>query len=415
MSFEHVKTEWQPSVVDKILNLDGQIANHLVDPDEVVAFVEQRLPVFKEIARTDRVYFTALERIELAKAVGGVPSAQARARRDRLRRPDRARGAGRDRAPRDRRRSTATGSPRCCSTSTRTPTSPRPSSCARCSRGGHPVTAVGDPDQNIYAWRGASLSNLFDFPTDFPKADGSPAERLPLFTNFRSGARILHAADTIIAPLPAAQRPDPDKRLVPFGPNGEGEVTVTSHRDELTEARAIAERVMALHEGAHAAEGVVPTGSGSSWSEIAVLCRTSRLFFLLQQTFAEREHPGRDRWARRPVAHARGRRGHGVRARSQRRDGERGARPHPHGPPLPGRLQGPRARRLAGPRARTTPGVTRAATTRRRRSCSPRRSSISTRSRGSATRAARDSRSSAPSCRPCASTRAGPCRSSSAR
>ena len=56
MTFEHVKTEWQPSVVDKILNLDGQIANHLVDPDEVVAFVEARLPVFKEIARTDRVY-----------------------------------------------------------------------------------------------------------------------------------------------------------------------------------------------------------------------------------------------------------------------------------------------------------------------------------------------------------------------
>ena len=29
---------------------------------------------------------------------------------------------------------------------------------------GHPVTAVGDPDQNIYAWRGASLYNLLDFP-----------------------------------------------------------------------------------------------------------------------------------------------------------------------------------------------------------------------------------------------------------
>jgi DNA helicase-2/ATP-dependent DNA helicase PcrA len=145
--------------------------------------------------------------------------------------------------------------------------------------GGHPVTAVGDPDQNIYAWRGASLSNLFDFPTDFPAEDGSPAGRLPLFTNFRSGARILHAADTIISPLPANQRPDPHKRLVPFAPNGEGEVTVTSHRDELTEARAIADRVVALHE------------AGSPWSEIAVLCRTSRLFFLLQQTFAEREIP----------------------------------------------------------------------------------------------------------------------------
>ncbi len=68
MEFEHTKTEWQPSVVDKILNLDSQIANHLLEPEQVVAFVEERLPVYKKIARTDRVYYSALERIELAKA-----------------------------------------------------------------------------------------------------------------------------------------------------------------------------------------------------------------------------------------------------------------------------------------------------------------------------------------------------------
>ena len=43
---------------------------------------------------------------------------------------------------------------------------------------------------------------------------------------------------------PRHQRPDPDKRLVPFEPNGEGEVTIASHRDELTEARGIAERIV---------------------------------------------------------------------------------------------------------------------------------------------------------------------------
>jgi DNA helicase-2/ATP-dependent DNA helicase PcrA len=145
--------------------------------------------------------------------------------------------------------------------------------------GGHPVTAVGDPDQNIYAWRGAALSNLLDFPTVFSCSDGTPAPRLPLFTNFRSGARILSAADTVIGPLPANQRPDPEKRLVPFPPNGDGEVTVASHRDELTEAQWVADRIVALHD------------DGARWSEVAVLCRTSRLFFLLQQAFAERDIP----------------------------------------------------------------------------------------------------------------------------
>lgn len=278
MAFEHVKTEWQPSVVDKILNLDGQIANHLVDPDDVVAFVEQRLPVYKQIARTDRVYFTALERVELAKAVGV------------FRRLKRELGVIDFGDQIELAVQVATSHPQvgreyrdrfaAVLLDEYQDTNVAQGKLMRAMFGeGHPVTAVGDPDQNIYAWRGASLSNLFDFPTDFPKSDGTPAERLPLFTNFRSGARILHAADTIISPLPDDQRPDPDKRLVPFPPNGDGEVTVTSHRDELTEARAIADRIVGLHE------------AGSPWNEIAVLCRTSRLFFLLQQTFAEREIP----------------------------------------------------------------------------------------------------------------------------
>ena len=64
------------------------------------------------------------------------------------------------------------------------------------------------------AWRGASLFNLLEFPKQFRKADGVEATKLPLYTNFRSGARILEAADVLIGELPAQQRPDPDKRLV---------------------------------------------------------------------------------------------------------------------------------------------------------------------------------------------------------
>jgi DNA helicase-2/ATP-dependent DNA helicase PcrA len=144
---------------------------------------------------------------------------------------------------------------------------------------GHPVTAVGDPDQNIYAWRGASLYNLIDFPAQFPRLDGSPAARLTLYTNFRSGSRILAAADTLIAPLPADQRPDPDKQLRPHPPNGDGEVHVQRHLDEWAEATTIADRAVSLH------------GNGARWASMAVLCRTSRLFESLQRAFGERSVP----------------------------------------------------------------------------------------------------------------------------
>ena len=277
MTFDHVKTEWQPSVVDKILNLDAQAQNHLVEPDTIVEFCTSRLEALKG-NRSDRAYYSALERIELAKA----SAVFRRLKRDlgvidfgdqielAMRIATTHPEVGQEYRDRfgavllDEYQDTNVAQARL---------------MEALFGGGHPVTAVGDPDQNIYAWRGAALSNLLDFPTVFSCSDGSPAPRLPLFTNFRSGARILSAADTVIGPLPANQRPDPEKRLVPFPPNGEGEVTVASHRDELTEAQWVADRIVALHD------------DGARWSEVAVLCRTSRLFFLLQQAFAERDIP----------------------------------------------------------------------------------------------------------------------------
>ncbi len=68
---------------------------------------------------------------------------------------------------------------------------------------GHPVMAVGDPNQAIYGWRGASVSNILNFDLTFPTVDGE-AHRLPLTVNRRSDRRILDVANRLAAPLLAA-------------------------------------------------------------------------------------------------------------------------------------------------------------------------------------------------------------------
>lgn len=59
------------------------------------------------------------------------------------------------------------------------------------------LTAVGDPIQSIYGWRGASAANLPRFATDFPFADGSPAPTLELSTSWRNPPRTLHVANAV--------------------------------------------------------------------------------------------------------------------------------------------------------------------------------------------------------------------------
>ncbi len=61
------------------------------------------------------------------------------------------------------------------------------------------LTAVGDPIQSIYGWRGASATNLPRFASDFPRADGSPAPTLELRTSWRNPPRALHLANAVSA------------------------------------------------------------------------------------------------------------------------------------------------------------------------------------------------------------------------
>ena len=149
--------------------------------------------------------------------------------------------------------------------------------------GGHPVTAVGDPDQNIYAWRGRVAVEPVRLPDRLPEGRrharraAAAVHELPIGGAHPARGRHDHLA----APAGPASRPRQAARAR-SARTARARSRVTSHRDELTEARAIADRIVACSCSAEPASRV---------AEIAVLCRTSRLFFLLQQTFAEREIP----------------------------------------------------------------------------------------------------------------------------
>lgn len=61
------------------------------------------------------------------------------------------------------------------------------------------LTAVGDPIQSIYGWRGAAATNLPRFTTDFPRSDGTPAPTLELRTSWRNPPRVLQVANAVSA------------------------------------------------------------------------------------------------------------------------------------------------------------------------------------------------------------------------
>ncbi|TMU92517.1 ATP-dependent helicase [Streptomyces sp. DASNCL29] len=143
---------------------------------------------------------------------------------------------------------------------------------------GHPVTAVGDPCQAIYGWRGASVANLDDFPEHFPHADGRPAGRFALSENRRSGGRLLDLANGLAAPLRAMHEGVEALRPAP-GAERDGAVRcalLPTHAEELA---WLADSI------AHLVRTGTPPG------EIAVLCRTAGDFAQIQGALVERDVP----------------------------------------------------------------------------------------------------------------------------
>lgn len=114
---------------------------------------------------------------------------------------------------------------------------------------GPSVTAVGDPCQSIYGWRGASAGNLVRFRTDFPVADGVPADEYGLLTSFRNPAEVLALANAVSEPLRTA----PDAVGVGelrAGPGAvDGDVRVALLPDVATEVGWVADAVAGLWTG----------------------------------------------------------------------------------------------------------------------------------------------------------------------
>jgi ATP-dependent DNA helicase Rep len=120
-------------------------------------------------------------------------------------------------------------------------------------------TAVGDDDQSIYGWRGATLDNLKRLPQDFPTL-----KVIPLEQNYRSTSAILRAANNVIQLNP---------KLFPktlWSDLGEGEpVKVAECDNEEHEAERAVGRLDAIHTG------LVSSGQNADWHNFAILYRAN--------------------------------------------------------------------------------------------------------------------------------------------
>ncbi|MEV4976363.1 UvrD-helicase domain-containing protein [Streptomyces scopuliridis] len=143
---------------------------------------------------------------------------------------------------------------------------------------GHAVTAVGDPCQAIYGWRGASVANLDDFPAHFPYADGRPAARFSLSENRRSGGRLLDLANGLAEPLRAMHEGVEALRPAP-GAERDGGVRCALLRTHAEEIDWLADSIAHL------------VRTGKEPAEIAVLCRTAGDFPEIQGALVARDVP----------------------------------------------------------------------------------------------------------------------------
>ena len=135
---------------------------------------------------------------------------------------------------------------------------------------GRELIAVGDPDQSIYAFRGADVDAIRRFPDRFRWSDGRPASVVALRTSRRSGRSLLDASRRVAARLPAAlgpldvaaSREHRDLATLPDAEPGSVQILVAASASQ--EAALVADTL----RRAHLMDGV-------PWSEMAVLVRSA--------------------------------------------------------------------------------------------------------------------------------------------
>ncbi|MCH6469582.1 ATP-dependent DNA helicase [Sinomonas terrae] len=163
---------------------------------------------------------------------------------------------------------------------------------------GHAVMAVGDPNQSIYGFRGASAGQLSAFPETFPEVlpDGQRkrAAVSHLTTAWRNSVSVLATANIAAEPLrsavpyaPKAARAEV-RSLDPSPVATPGRVVVARFRDELEEAAAVADQ---LARFGRPTEADGQSGRGRSQPTMAVLCRKRAQFAPIQRELERRGLP----------------------------------------------------------------------------------------------------------------------------
>lgn len=153
------------------------------------------------------------------------------------------------------------------------------------------VTAVGDPNQSIYGWRGASSGTLVRMPSAFGAA-GQDAAR-SLRTSWRNDRRILDVANVLAAPLRANQSEAlPGCELVARPGAGDGVVSIARVATLEEEADLIASVLRARWFSTSGGDGSgTDDSSGGERPTAAVLCRRRSQFEVIARILREHGLP----------------------------------------------------------------------------------------------------------------------------